>query len=114
MPIAENVNKFARDNIAFTIFTIIVGLLPSILKYYKAKFFPKDCENFFIQLMKRAYSLRNADGLERTDIMDHLLKIRETHSLKDFDLYAHTMTFLIDGLDTTATVISHCLLMVTI
>ncbi|XP_013111468.1 probable cytochrome P450 28c1 isoform X2 [Stomoxys calcitrans] len=111
LPISENVNKFASDNIAFSIFTLISGLLPILLKYYKAKFFPSDCENFFMDLMSNAYNMRYAKATEKNDILDHLIKIKELYKLTDMEIYSHTMTFLIDGLDTTATVISHCLLM---
>ncbi|XP_075154540.1 cytochrome P450 28c1 [Haematobia irritans] len=111
LPISENVNKFASENIAFSIFAVISGLMPALLQYYKAKFFPKDCETFFINLMNKAYKLRYSEKLERNDIMDHLVNIRESHKLTETEMYSHTMTFLIDGLDTTATVISHCLLM---
>ncbi|XP_061396362.1 probable cytochrome P450 28d1 [Musca vetustissima] len=111
LPISENVNKFASENVAFTIFTLLTGLMPIILRIYKMKFFPKDCERFFINLMGRAYKLRKAETNAATNILEYLMKIQELQKLKDVDLYSHTMTFLIDGLDTTATVISHCLLM---
>ncbi|XP_073830368.1 probable cytochrome P450 28c1 [Musca autumnalis] len=111
LPISENVNKFASDNIAFTIFTLLVGLFPMILKVYQMKFFPKDCEKFFTDLIDRAYKLRCLEHCASNDILDHLLKIKDLQNLSQMDLYSHTMTFLIDGLDTTATVISHCLLM---
>ncbi|XP_058975142.1 probable cytochrome P450 28d1 isoform X2 [Musca domestica] len=111
LPISENVNKFASENVAFTIFTLLAGLAPEILKYYRMKFFPKDCENFFIDLMERAYKYRASEHFARNDILDHLIKAKEIENLSNLDVYSHTMTFLIDGLDTTATVISHCLLM---
>lgn len=112
LPIAENVRKFAEHNTAFIIYTIMVGLWPNILNFYKSKFFPQDSENFFMNLMNKAFQLRYEHNMERNDILSHLMKIREVHKLKESDMYSHTMTFLIDGLDTTATVISHCLLMV--
>lgn len=97
----------------FILFTVIVGLIPKILKFYHAKFFPKDCEAFFMQLMVKSYNMRSSyEKLKYHDILSHLMKIKDSHNLKDIDMYSHTMTFLIDGLDTTATVISHCLLMV--
>ncbi|XP_037827151.1 probable cytochrome P450 28c1 [Lucilia sericata] len=111
LPITENVRKFAEHNTAFILYTIIVGLVPSILNFYRAKFFPQDCEDFFMDLMNKAYKLRCDDNNEHLDILSHLLKIKDLYKLKDTDMYSHTMTFLIDGLDTTATVISHCLLM---
>ncbi|XP_065365373.1 probable cytochrome P450 28c1 [Calliphora vicina] len=111
LPIAENVKKFAEHNTAFIVYTIIVGLLPNILNFYKSKFFPQDCENFFMDLMTRAYKLRYMDNTKHHDILSHLIKIKDIYKLKETDMYSHTMTFLIDGLDTTATVISHCLLM---
>ena len=112
LPIVDNVKKFAEHNTAFIIFTIMVGLLPSILKFYKAKFFPKDCEKFFIDLISTAFKLHYKEKKDRNDILSHLMKIKDVHELHEMNMYSHTMTFLIDGLDTTATVISHCLLMV--
>lgn len=112
LPIVDNVKKFAEHNTAFIVFSIMVGFLPSILEIFKAKFFPRDCEEFFMKLMSTAFQLHSNEKNERNDILSHLIKIKNVHKLHEVDMYSHTMTFLIDGLDTTATVISHCLLMV--
>lgn len=112
LPIAENVNKFGEHNTAFMIYSIIVGLLPQISRFYRSKFFPLDCEKFFMNLMSKAFALHGGDTVDRNDIISYLVKIEKVHNLQDVEIYSHAMTFLIDGLDTTATVISHCLLMV--
>lgn len=112
LPITENVRKFAENNTAFIIFSIMVGLCPKILNFYRAKFFPPDCETFFMDLMNKAYNLRIQDNTNRPDILNYLLEIKNLYKLPEVNMYSHIMTFLIDGLDTTATVIAHCLLMV--
>ncbi|KAL9879088.1 putative cytochrome P450 28d1 isoform 1-T1 [Glossina fuscipes fuscipes] len=111
LPITENVRKFAENNTAFIVFSIMVGLFPKILSFYKAKFFPHDCETFFMDLMSKAYNLRIQDNTNRPDILNYLLEIKNLYKLPEVNMYSHIMTFLIDGLDTTATVIAHCLLM---
>lgn len=62
--------------------------------------------------MSTAFKLHYKEKKDRNDILSHLMKIKDVHELHEMNMYSHTMTFLIDGLDTTATVISHCLLMV--
>uniref|UniRef100_A0A1A9VC05 Cytochrome P450 n=1 Tax=Glossina austeni TaxID=7395 RepID=A0A1A9VC05_GLOAU len=111
LPITENVRKFAENNTAFIVFSIMVGLCPKILNFYRAKFFPPDCETFFMDLMNKAYNLRIQDKTNRPDILNYLLEIKNLYKLPEVNMYSHIMTFLIDGLDTTATVIAHCLLM---
>uniref|UniRef100_A0A1A9X3B0 Cytochrome P450 n=1 Tax=Glossina brevipalpis TaxID=37001 RepID=A0A1A9X3B0_9MUSC len=111
LPITDNVRKFAENNTAFIVFSVMVGLCPGISNFYKAKFFPLDCETFFMDLMNKAYNLRTQDTTNRGDILNYLLEVKHLHKLPEVNMYSHTMTFLIDGLDTTATVIAHCLLM---
>ncbi|XP_037935752.1 probable cytochrome P450 28d1 [Teleopsis dalmanni] len=110
IPVAENVKVFAENNTIFLIYSIFAGLFPSAINFYKAKFFPKHCEEFFINLMKQAFKMRQENKTDRQDFLNHLLSMSEKKELNYIELASHTMTFLIDGLDTTATAISHCLL----
>ncbi|XP_053952393.1 probable cytochrome P450 28c1 [Anastrepha ludens] len=109
IPIAKNVQMLSENNTVFTIYTLIAGLFPSIVNIFKVKFIPRKCEDFFKMLIEEALRIRSRCKINRHDFMDHLLSLKKSGILNDQELASHAMTFLIDGLDTSATVISHCL-----
>ncbi|XP_067614781.1 probable cytochrome P450 28d1 isoform X2 [Eurosta solidaginis] len=109
IPIAENIKMFSENNLAFIVYTLIVGLFPNIVKVFKMKFIPTKCEDFFQSLILEALKIRIESSTIQYDFMDHLISLRQNKNINIKELTSHTMTFLIDGLDTSATAISHCL-----
>lgn len=96
---------------------MMVGLLPWLAKIKKMRFVPKTIEDFFVDLMRNCISLRKEQrdkGIneDRVDFMNYMLQLQEKKNLSIPELTTHTMTFLVDGFETTAGVLSHCLLLV--
>lgn len=91
-----------------------VSLLPSLKKFYKVRFIPKNVEKFFEELMQTAVDMRKSQKgqKERADFLNYLLQLQTKKNLSTSDLTINTMTFLLDGYETTAAVLSHCLLFV--
>lgn len=113
------ITKIFEQNWIFVFYTLALGLFPSISNWYKIRFFPKDCEKFFLKVMQDSIDLRKeqiAKGVNenRADFMNYMLQLQEKKNLPTLDLTAHTMTFLTDGFETTAIVLSHTLLLVSL
>ena len=116
-PIYTNARKMFEQSFVFTLYTIMVGLLPWLSKIKKLRFIPKTIEDFFVDLMCNCLSLRRGQkdkgvNEDRVDFMNYMLQLQEKKNLSIPELTAHTMTFLVDGFETTAGVLSHCLLLV--
>lgn len=94
----------------------LVGLLPSLTKVKKLRFVPKPIEDFFIGLMESSLKHRKSQGVneDRVDFLNYMLHLQEKKNLTLPELTSHTMTFLLDGFDTTANALAHCLLLVSL
>lgn len=115
-PIFENTKKIFDQSFVFIFYMILIGLVPSLKKIKKLRFIPKPIELFFVTLMRNSLDLRKSQKLQginedRVDFMNYLLELKEKKNLNLQELTAHTMTFLLDGFETTASVLSHCLLL---
>lgn len=69
----------------------------------------KKIENFFTKLMNDAIKLRIDSKVERDDYLNYLLELQKKKSLQPIDMAAHTLTFFVDGYETSSGVISHVL-----
>ncbi|XP_011183464.2 probable cytochrome P450 28c1 isoform X1 [Zeugodacus cucurbitae] len=107
--IMKNVKMLSENNNIFNIYAVMAGIFPKIINTFKVKFIPNKCEDFFMKLIQEAFRIYLKRSVKHRDFMDHLMSLKKSHNLSDENLISHTMTFLIDGLDTSATVISHCL-----
>ncbi|XP_013112914.1 probable cytochrome P450 28d1 [Stomoxys calcitrans] len=109
-------NKLFQQSYIIIIYMVLAGIFPSIHKIKKLRFVPKNVETFFFELLQTALSMRRAQkkqGLneERVDFVNYMLHLQEKKNLQIPELTAHTMTFLLDGFETTSMVLSHCLLL---
>ena len=95
----------------------LANAIPILTKFKKLRFVPKSVENFFIDLMEQSIRLREEQqqkGLngDRVDFMNYMLQLKQKKNLSLPEVTSHTMTFLLDGFETTSTVLAHCLLLV--
>ncbi|XP_004523893.2 probable cytochrome P450 28d1 [Ceratitis capitata] len=79
------------------------------------RFFPITADRFFQQLLTDALNVRAQQTAEggsmRGDMIDHLQQLREKKALNGVQIAGHTTTVLIDGYETGAILIAHCLLL---
>lgn len=99
------------------LYSTLVDLFPGILKFYKRRFLTKKFEDYFIGLMNQAVDLRKSinseqSGEERADFLNYILQLQEKKNLSQMDIAAHTMTFVLDGLETVSSILANSLLMV--
>lgn len=85
---------------------------PWLRKIKPQRFFPAISDQFFKQLAMDAMQQRMERNNKQNDVINHLLQLKEKKSLNDIQIAGHTTTVLIDGFETGAIVIAHCLLMV--
>lgn len=90
---------------------------PWLRKIRPVRFFPIGADRFFQQLLAdilnaRAKQKAAEGGGGRGDVIDHLQQLRNKKSLNAIQIGGHTTTVLIDGYETGAMLIAHCLLLV--
>ncbi|XP_023174912.2 probable cytochrome P450 28a5 [Drosophila hydei] len=115
-PIMGYIKELFTQPWTFIIYFVLVSTLPALRNIFKMRFVPLRIESFFVNLMQTAIDARRqqlAAGkqFERVDFLDYILQLGNKKNLDTRHLTAHTMTFLLDGFETTATVLSHLLLL---
>lgn len=91
------------------VFFTLAAIFPFITKFVKFSLIPKKVEIFFTRLMEDAIQMRLSGGIERDDFLNFLLELQNKKNLKTVDLTAHTMTFFLDGFETSSIVIANIL-----
>lgn len=118
-PILDMTKNIFDQSFVFIAYILLTGMLPWIKKVKKLRFIPKPVEKFFVNLMENSLSMRKEQKQKgvnenRVDFINYMLYLQERKNLQIPELTAHTMTFLLDGFETTANVLSHCLLLVSL
>ncbi|XP_013112917.1 probable cytochrome P450 28d1 [Stomoxys calcitrans] len=95
---------------------LLMALIPSLHKFKKMRFIPKQVEQFFIKIMdsslnQRKDQIKQGSNEVRHDFINYLLQLQEKKNLTMQELAAHTMTYVTDGIETLSGILSHCLLM---
>ncbi|KAH8262761.1 hypothetical protein KR026_012221 [Drosophila bipectinata] len=114
-PIMSHIKDLFNQPWTFMIFFILTSTFPLLSRLIKLRFVPIKVEEFFVGLMSTAIEARKAQlaggkKFERTDFLDFILQLADKKDLTTRQLLARTMTFLLDGFETTAGVLAHMLL----
>ncbi|XP_017132266.1 probable cytochrome P450 28a5 [Drosophila elegans] len=114
-PIMSHIKDLFNQPWTFVLFFVLTSTFPSLSHLIKLRFVPLKVEKFFVDLMGSAVEARraqlaNGKQFERSDFLDYILQLGEKRSLDNRQLLAYSMTFLLDGFETTATVLAHLLL----
>ncbi|KAH8263591.1 hypothetical protein KR044_011089 [Drosophila immigrans] len=115
-PIMGHIKDLFSQPWTFVLYFVLISTFPALRGLFKLRFIPIATEKFFIDLMQSAIDARRSQlvvgkQFERVDFLDYILQLAEKRNLDTRRLTAHTMTFLIDGFETTAGVLSHLLLL---
>ncbi|KAM8718346.1 hypothetical protein ACLKA7_000161 [Drosophila subpalustris] len=111
LPVAKHNKAMSEDNRGLALAGALNGLFPHLPIWLRPKVIPKSYDDFFGQLVLKAFKLRRERRQERNDFINHLLDMQQEHQLTESQLLSHAMTFMFDGLDTTSSTIAHCLLL---
>ncbi|XP_075154637.1 putative cytochrome P450 28d1 [Haematobia irritans] len=90
----------------------ILGIFPFVRYLIYVRFFPEVTDRFFLKLAHCAIQNRRFNSKEvRTDFLQHLVDLQMKKGLSLTEVVAHMLTFHFDGFETSATLISHCILL---
>lgn len=107
--IREMGRRIMDFNFRAQIILMVTTFLPSVKKFYKFTFLPREVEQFFIRIMKDAIRHRKENNIVRNDYLDHLLSLQEKKQISEIDMAGHGVSFFADGFETSSTVMTNCL-----
>lgn len=91
------------------VYYTLLQAFPFMSKFYQMKVISENIESFFTKLMDDAIKLRVDSKVERDDYLNYMIQLSKKKQLKHVELAAHTVTFFLDGYETSSNVISHVL-----
>lgn len=92
----------------FSLF-LIISVCPKLIDIFRLAFVPKHVQEFFAGVMKDAIEYRRKNNIDRADFMHYLLSLRDKKNWSDIEIVANSMTFFIDGFETSSLSIAHIL-----
>uniref|UniRef100_A0A182XUU0 Uncharacterized protein n=1 Tax=Anopheles quadriannulatus TaxID=34691 RepID=A0A182XUU0_ANOQN len=101
--------RIMNFNFVVLLAMLVTTFFPSVKKFYKFTFIPKDTEQFFIRIMQDAIRYRKENKINRTDFLDHLLQLQDRKQITDIDIAGHGVSFFADGFETSSIVLTYCL-----
>lgn len=114
-PIMSHIKDLFNQPWTFVLYFVLISTFPILQNVLKVRFVPQATERFFVDLMENAVKARRQQmsankKFERVDFLDYILQLASKRNLDGRQLTAYSMTFLLDGFETTASVLSHLLL----
>lgn len=105
--IREMGRRLMAPSAVFILKMILVSTLPILKKVVDMRFTALDIEKFFIDLMGQAISYRKENKVQREDFLDYLIQLSQKKGIKNIDMAAHTISFFVDGFETSSVAIAH-------
>lgn len=107
----ESNNKlryFGQESVAMPklklIILILAALFPNLAKKTHLKVLPKKISKFFMELITETVKYRNENNYKRSDFMQLMIDLQKSDVLTMEEIAAQSLTFLIAGFDTSASV----------
>lgn len=104
--------KLMSQSLSIQLYFLFVSLFPRMTNICRMRMVTHDTERFFADLMETAIRLRKETKSDRVDFLNYLLQLQEKKNLSTLEMAAHTMTFFLDGFETSSILISNCLQLV--
>lgn len=107
---------FTPGNWGAITFYIIVTI-PSIVKYFPLSLFTKSVTKKLIALTSDTIKHREENNIVRNDFIQIMTQLKTTckdYKFDDLDVAAHTAGFFLDGYDTSSSILSFTLVMISI
>lgn len=80
--------------------------------FYRYRFFPEEVSTYFKNILNMTLRYRKENNIVRDDFLDHVLSLKaksKDNEMTDTDVVSHALSFLIDGFETTSSVVSYAL-----
>jgi cytochrome P450 family 6/cytochrome P450 family 28 len=97
------------SNTSLMIKFMLLAAFPFLQGIVKLQFVPKDAQEFFTDLMQQAIKLRQSTQINRDDYLAFLIDLQKKKNLSNLDMAAHSITFFVDGFETSSVAISNAL-----
>lgn len=115
-PVMANIKALFEQTLYISLSFAAMALIPSLRRVKKWRFIPKHVERFFVDFMGAAIEARKGQVAagqlaSRVDFLDYIQQLAKKKSLSTREVSACSMTFLLDGFETTATILAHTLLL---
>jgi cytochrome P450 len=91
----------------FNLYVIALAFVPKLKDFYKMRMVSPEVEQFFTKLMNDAMDLRKKSNSDKTDFLEFLVQLKEKKNLSSLDMAAHSVTFFLDGFETSSVFISY-------
>ncbi|CAD7092565.1 unnamed protein product [Hermetia illucens] len=101
--------KLMSQSFIVQLYFLFLALIPKMTNICRMRMISTEIEKFFTDLMEAAIRLRKETKSDRVDFLNYLLQLQEKKNLSTLEMAAHTMTFFLDGFETSSILISNCL-----
>ena len=102
-------SKIFGTTTPFLVYMSLTAVFPFIRKFYRMTMVTKDVEQFFTDLMRQSIQLREEKQTQRDDFLNFLMELKKKKNLSELEMAANTITFFLDGFETSSVVISNVL-----
>ncbi|XP_043651628.1 probable cytochrome P450 28d2 [Drosophila teissieri] len=111
-PLLKMIKRVFNTSFGFIFYSVVTNLWQKVREFYSVPFFNKETEAFFLDVIRQCITLRQkTPEKKRDDFLNYMLKLQEKKGLHTDNILVNTMTFLLDGFETTALVLAHIMLM---
>ena len=101
--------KLMEPSGTFIFLMFVTNAFPILKKLNNFRFVSQEIQDFFVNLMKQAITLRKESKDVREDFLDYLMELKKKKNISDLDMAAHTVSFFTDGFETSSLAICHTL-----
>ena len=101
--------KLMAPSGTFMFLMFITTAIPILKKVINLRFVPKEVQDFFVNLMEQAIKYRKDNNVVREDFLDHLIELKNKKNISNLDMAAHTVSFFVDGYETSSIAICQTL-----
>ncbi|KAK9504128.1 hypothetical protein O3M35_010532 [Rhynocoris fuscipes] len=113
----KKVLKLFERTWMFNIIFMLNSLFPIINKIFRISFLPKDVSKFFIKVVSDFCDYRIKNKVRRNDFLQQMLDENEKSDVPVYshqDMASHSMTFFLDGYETSSTMMAYVLYLLSI
>lgn len=108
--IYEMAQELFKPTIKLITYYNALGIFPIIKKFYRMQYLSNNVKTFFSKFTSDIINTRKESmGSKKNDFLSYLFELKQKKDIRDEDIAAHTIAFLLDGFETSSAVIAHAL-----
>ncbi|KAL5286627.1 hypothetical protein ACFFRR_007943 [Megaselia abdita] len=99
-----------NQNLFFLFYSTLISMFPKLMSVFHVSFFDYKVGKYFTKVLDQSAKRKEKSGVLGQDFLSFLMELEKRNPMTRSKMTAHTMSFLIDGFDTTACLITNVLL----